>query len=551
MLAHRRVQRVGLVVVHRGSHRGQLGPVEHLPDGQPGPPEFVGEFLVTGVNGLGPSLLRVPVLDLAGCPVGGHELQPVPAGSSPRLTGRHHLDGVAGDQLRLQGDEPATHLGPYAGMSDVGVDGVGEVDQRGPQRKGHHPALWREDVDLVEFQIGLQVGHEGAGVLRLGLPLHDPTQPGHLVARRVGLVVPVGGHPVLGPGVHLVGTYLELHLLALGADDGGVQRLVQVELGHGHVVLEAPLHRFPGGMDGAQRGIAVAHVLDHDTHPNQVVDLLEGPTLHDHLLVDAPQLLWSTVDLAGDAHLAEPALDLADDLCQVQVALRRPVLDHLVDLAVALGMQGGQRQVLQLVLDLLHAQPVGQRGVDVQSLLGHPFLLVFGQRGQGSHVVESVGQLDYQHPEVLGQGDQHLADAGRLLFLAGVEVEALQLGDAVHDEPDIGTEVPLEVVEGDGGVLHRIVQQGGGHRHVIQTLPGHDGGHRQRMVDVGLSGLAGLACMGGQRHLVGPLDHRRIRAGMMDPVFGQQGRRLVDHLTGAASPREYPGHRGHLSGTHF
>ena len=178
-------------------------------------------------------------------------------------------------------------------------------------------------------------------------------------------------------------------------------------------------------------------------------------------------------------------------------------------------------------------------------------LLVFGQGGQGTHVVEPVGQLDDQHPEVFGQGDQHLADAGRLLFLAGVEVEALQLGDAVHDEPDIGTEVPLEVVEGDGGVLHRVVQQGGGHRHVIQTLPGHDGGHRQRMVDVGLSGLAGLACMGGQRHLVGPLDHRRIRSGMMGPVFGQQCRRLVDHLTGAASPREHPGHRGHLSGTRF
>ena len=112
----------------------------------------------------------------------GYELQPVPAGSGSRLTGCHHLDSVAGDQLRLQGDEPATYLGPHTGMPDVGVDGVGKVDQRGPQRKGHHPALGREDVDLVEFQIGLQVGHEGAGILRLGLPLHDPTQPGHLVA---------------------------------------------------------------------------------------------------------------------------------------------------------------------------------------------------------------------------------------------------------------------------------------------------------------------------------------------------------------------------------
>ena len=65
VLAHRRVQSVGLVVVHRGSQRGQLGSVEHLADGQPGPPEFTGEFLMTGVDGLGASLLGVPVLDLA------------------------------------------------------------------------------------------------------------------------------------------------------------------------------------------------------------------------------------------------------------------------------------------------------------------------------------------------------------------------------------------------------------------------------------------------------------------------------------------------------
>ena len=71
------------------------------------------------------------------------------------------------------------------------------------------------------------------------------------------------------------------------------------------------------------------------------------------------------------------------------------------------------------------------------------------------------------------------------------------------------------------------------------------------MVDVGLSGLAGLARMGGQRHLVGPLDQRRVRPGMVAAILGQQGRRLVDHFTGAASPREHPGHRGHLSGTRF
>ena len=54
----------------------------------------------------------------------------------------------------------------------------------------------------------------------------------------------MGGHPVLGPGVHFDGAYLELHLLALRTHDSGVERLVEVELGHGHVVLEPPCTGF-------------------------------------------------------------------------------------------------------------------------------------------------------------------------------------------------------------------------------------------------------------------------------------------------------------------
>ena len=117
---------------------------------------------------------------------------------------------------------------------------------------------------------------------------------------------------MFGPGVHLVGTHLELHLFALGPDDRCVQRLVQIELGHCHVVLEPALHRLPGGVDGAQRGITVAHVLHDDPYSNQVVDLFERSPFHDHLLVDAPELLRPAVDIAGDPDLAKAAFHLTD-----------------------------------------------------------------------------------------------------------------------------------------------------------------------------------------------------------------------------------------------
>ena len=533
------------MVVHRGRHLGQLGAGQHIADGKPGPAELGAERLVSGIDGIRPSLPRVPVLDLAGRPVGGHELQPVPAGSCTGLLGGDDLDGVTSGEVRLQGDEATAHLGTHAGVPDVGVDGVGEVHGRGTDGQGDHLSVRGEDVDLVQLEVGLEVGHERAGILGLGLPLHDASQPRHLVRWRLGLVVPVGRHPVLGPDVHLDRTDLELHLLALRAHDRRVQRLVEVELGHGHVVLEPALNRLPAGVDRAQGGIAVPDAVHDHTHPDQVVDLVEGPPLHDHLLVDAPELLRTAGHLAGDAQLGETGLHLADQLRQVEVALRRTVLDHLVDLAVPLRMQRCQGQVLQLVLDLLHAQAVGQRGVDVDGLLGHPLLLVLRKGGQGAHVVEAVGQLDDQDTEVLGERHQHLAHAGRLLLLPGVEVEPIQFGHPVDDEADVRPEVPLQVFEADRRVLHGVVEQGGRDRDVVQPLAGNDGGHRHRMVDVRLARLPGLSDVGSQGHRIRPFYEGRVGTRVPTSELGEQRRGLCDGRPGSATPGEDPGHRRH------
>ena len=55
------------------------------------------------------------------------------------------------------------------------------------------------------------------------------------------------------------------------------------------------------------------------------------------------------------------------------------------------------------------------------------------------------------------------------------------------------------VVEGEPGVLHGVVQQGGGDRQGVEAQLGHDGGHRHRVGDVGLARLAELARRGPPR----------------------------------------------------
>ena len=177
----------------------------------------------------------------------------------------------------------------------------------------------------------------------------------------VVLVVPVGGDAELGPAVHLLGADLHLERLALRPDHRGVQRLVEVELGHGDVVLEPPLHRLPRGVDRAQRGVAVLDRVDDDPDADQVEDVVELLALDDHLLVDAPQVLRATGDVGVDAQLLQPLAHVLEHLGQVDLALGRAGGHHVVDLGVALRVQRGEAQVLELLLDVLHAEAVGQR----------------------------------------------------------------------------------------------------------------------------------------------------------------------------------------------
>ena len=367
-----------------------------------------------------------------------------------------------------------------------------------PAGEGDDLALGREDEDLVLLEVDLQVLHELVGVGGLRLPVDDPVQPRD-VGRGPGgavLVLPVGGDALLGAGVHLVGADLHLERLALRPHHRRVQRLVEVELGHRDVVLEAALHRLPGGVDRAERGVAVLHRVDDDPDADEVEDVVELAALHDHLLVDGVEVLRAAGDLGVDAQLGQAVPDLLEHLGEVQVALGRAHGDHVVDLGVALRVERGEREVLELLPDLLHPEAVGQGGVDVDGLVRRALLLPRRHRGDRAQVVEPVGQLDDQDPQVLGHRHEHLAHRGGLLGLLGVELDAVELRDAVDDRGDVAAEVVLEVAEVDARVLDGVVEEGGGHGDVVEAEVGHDPGHGQRVLDVGLARPAGLAPVG-------------------------------------------------------
>src|SRR5450759_779363 len=94
---------------------------------------------------------------------------------------------------------------------------------------------------------------------------------------------------------------------------------------------------------------------------------------------------------------------------------------------VLIRVQIAECEVLHLPLELVYPKPVGERDVNLHGLLGNTLLLVLAQVLQRSHVVQSVGKLDQDHPQICSHGEEDLADVLKVGLLAGKVVQAAQL----------------------------------------------------------------------------------------------------------------------------
>ena len=402
------------------------------------------------------------------------------------------------------------------------MDGVGKVERRRVAAQAHDLALWREDKDLVLKEVNAQVVQELVRIVDVILdgPVEAPADPvdrrvdrtvlgRHLALGVAGLLVePVRGDAVLGRLVHLDRADLDLDGLAVGADHRGVERLVEVGLGRGDVVLEAAGHGVPQRVDGAERRVAVPHRLRDDAQGDEVVDVREVPALAGHLLVDGPEVLGAAGDLVVlEADALELVVQGLDGGLGVVLALGARVLDHAGNALVLLGLEPEEGQVLKLPLDGRDAQAVGERGVDVHGLARLEEAAVGRQRRQGAHVVQAVRQLDDDHADVLRHGEEHLAQVEGLLLVHRGHLDGRELGDAVHQ---LGHGLAKEVRylrERGGGILHRVVEKRRADGVLVHVeVLAEDEGHLDGVVDVGLARATALVAVVVGREVVGTVD---------------------------------------------
>ena len=238
-------------------------------------------------------------------------------------------------------------------------------------------------------------------------------------------------------------------------------------------------------------------------------------------------MLRAARDLDGNVDLVELELQDARGLRDVSFAIGAALGHHRLDLLVLARMQRLEREVLELPLECVDAEPVRERCVDLERLLRLLHLLLLAEVLDLAQVVETVGELDQDHAHVFRHRDDQLAVVLGLGLLAALELHAGQLRDALDELRDLVAELGAHVVELDIGVLDDVVEEGGGDRLVVELelgadLGGAPGVQHELLARPALLSLVGLSGEG-----KGPRDQVAVDV----RVVGRDVRdQLIDEL---------------------
>ncbi len=152
-------------------------------------------------------------------------------------------------------------------------------------------------------------------------------------------------------------------------------------------------------------------------------------------------MLRAPGDLGRDVDLVELALEDERGLAHVLLAVGAALGDHLLDLLVLARVQRLEREVLELPLERVDAEPVRERRVHLERLARLAHLGLLAHVLDRAQVVQPVGELDQDHAHVLCHRDDELAVVLRLGVLAALELDARQLGDALDELRDLVAEL--------------------------------------------------------------------------------------------------------------
>jgi hypothetical protein len=265
----------------------------------------------------------------------------------------------------------------------------------------------------------------------------------------------------------------------------------------------------------AERLVALGKRADDHAESEDVGQLLETDRFALHLPPDRVGALAPPRYLGVDAAIEQLASELLLDFGDQANIFRLERIEAFADHLVGFGIELVERQILELLPHLVHAHAARERSVDIKRFLGAAAPRLGRHVGQGAHVVQAVGELDQQHPYVVGDRQQELAQVLRLLRLLGHEVELLKLGQSFDQGSDVLAEHLVDLRPSSGGILDGVVQKGRGDGGVVELEIGQDRSDFQRMGEVRVAGRPLLLAVRLHGVHVGAIEQRLAGGGIV------------------------------------
>src|SRR5688572_22670526 len=281
-------------------------------------------------------------------------------------------------------------------VADFRVDGIGKVNGRGISWESDHLSHRSKAVDLFRVEIYLQAAEKLSRITDFALGVQELAQPAKLVLpfHYAGLpffVLPVSCDPFFRNTMHLAGTDLNLEGLPIFPNDGCVQRLIEVGTGNGDIVFDSSRHGLPEVMGDAKNGVTVTERIRDHTNRNKIEDFIDTDMLSPHFVMNTINPLDPAFGASRDLSFRQlrdkNLLSFFDEV----LADRPACFDESDRVLIGLRIQKAESQVLQFAANFCHAEPMGKRRIDFESLQGDSFAALRRQVLKGAHVVQAVG----------------------------------------------------------------------------------------------------------------------------------------------------------------
>ena len=359
-----------------------------------------------------------PLVDLILSLCALYDLQPVTAGAL-RILGCYDLNTITVFDLIFNRNKFAIDPGTYHLVSYCTVHAVCKINRCRTIWECFYISLGSETVNTVrkKIQIIFQKAHELPVIGHVALPLQNLAQPVQLLFLTLSrfltigsfLIFPMSCNTVFCGFMHFKCTDLDFERLSVRADQCCMQRLIHIGLRHCDIIFKSAGDRLIHLMDNTKSCITVLHSIYNDTYGKQVINLINGFILIDHLLIDAEEMLHAAIHLCPDIGILHMLLYLFHDRINKFLTGAFAKSNLFYQIIVNIRLQILKRKIIQFHLDLGNTKPHRDGSIDIHGFSCFLLLFLWSHILQGTHIMKTVRKLDQDDADILSHCKEHLS----------------------------------------------------------------------------------------------------------------------------------------------